>query len=397
MKILCISSSYWPAFQHGGPIYSVHALNKALTEKGVDVYVYTTNVGLKKKVPVNQMVELDGIKVTYFRFLKFFEFMGATGWQFSLPLTRALKNNLEVFDIIYIIGIWNYPIAVAAYYSRQYKKPYIISPRGVLYRFTIKKKFWKKWFYYYFIARKDLRSASAIHYTTEDEFENCHLPLGLINKAIVIPNGINIDEFSNLPGKEVLRKQYPYLKDKKVILFLGRINWKKGFDLLVKAYSRLVKERDDVHLLIVGSDEEGYGQKVKRWLNDEGVLERVTFTGMLLGKEKLEAFAGSDIFVLPSYSENFGMAVVEAMACSLPVIISDQVGICKEVEKAKAGIVIHTEQNELYNALVELLDNKRKSLETRRNGRKLVGDNFNCDYVAEQVKRAFEEILKERK
>jgi len=395
MKLLCVTPSYWPAFRYGGPIASNHNLNRALVKKGIDVTVYTTNVGLGKKVPLNQEVNNNGVKVTYFTFIKFFEFLGTTGWQFSLKLTYALQRNLNSADLVYIPAMWNYPMAVAAYYCRKYKKPYIIAPKGVLYPYTKSKSAWKKWPYYKLFAERNIKNAMAIHYTSEDEANRCHsLFLGLKNQAIIIPNGIELSEFNNLPTRDNLWKRYPILKDKKIILFLGRINWIKGFDLLVKAYSRLAKERDDVHLLIVGSEEKGYEGKVKGLLKDEGALERVTFTGMLSGREKLEAFAGSDVFVLPSYSENFGMAVVEAMTCGLPVIISDQVGICKEVESARAGLVIHTDQDELYSALIELLDNKKRSLEIGRNGRNLVEEQFSIKKVADKMVKVFEGIIK---
>ena len=185
-----------------------------------------------------------------------------------------------------------------------------------------------------------------------------------------------------------------HFRKKKIILFLGRINWIKGLDILVKAYSRLAKERSDVHLLIVGSDEERYGEKVKSWLKNESISARVTFTGMLTSREKLEAFTGSDVFALPSYSENFGMAAVEAMACNVPVIISNKVGIYKEVESTKAGLIIATNPNELYDALVKLLDNKRESLEMGKRGRKLVEEHFAIEKVADRMIKTFEEIIK---
>lgn len=395
MKLLCVIPSYWPAFQYGGPIASNHNLNRALVKKGIDVTVYTTNVGLDKKISLNQEVNVNGVKVTYFNFIKFFEFLGTTGWQFSLELTHALKRNLNSVDIVYLPAVWNYPTTVAAYYCRKYRKPYIVALKGVLYPYTKSKSAWKKWPYYKLFAERNIKNATAIHYTSEDEANRCHsLFLGLKNQAIIIPNGIELSEFNNLPSRENLRKRYPILKDKKIVLFLGRINWIKGLDILVKAYSRLVKERDDVHLLIVGSDEEGYKGKVKGWLKDEGALKRVSFTGMLSGREKLEAFAGSDVFVLPSYSENFGMAVVEAMAFNLPVIISDKVGIYEEVEKAKAGFIIHTDENELYSAMVKILDNKQESLEMGRRGRKLVEEHFASEKVADKMIKVFEGIIK---
>jgi glycosyltransferase involved in cell wall biosynthesis len=263
----------------------------------------------------------------------------------------------------------------------------------VLYPYTIGKKAWKKWLCYKLVAKKDLQGAVAIHYTTEDEAEQCHSRLGLKNKAMVIPNGIDLTEFSNLPEPESLSNKYPVLRGKKVILFLSRINWKKGLDILSKAYGRLAKERDDVHLLIVGNDEGGYEKKVKGWLKDEGVFDRVTFTGILTGREKLEAYAGSDIFVLPSYSENFGMVVVEAMACGLPVVISNQVAIHREVKNANAGFIIQPNSKQLYEAMIRLLDDKKGFLRIKERAKDLVKQRFAIDKIADTTAKLFGEVI----
>jgi len=394
MKLLCVIPAYWPAFQLGGPIFSVHNLNKTLVKKGIDVSVYTTNTGLAGSVPVNQEFNIDGVKVTYFVFTNFFESLGVTGWQFSLSLTAALRKNLKLFDIVYIVSIWNYPIAIAAYYCRQFKKPYIISPRGLLYPYAIGKKSWKKWPYYQLITKKDLQGAAAIHYTTRDESERCHLALGLKNTAVVIPNGIDLCEFKDLPSKEKLRQRYPAIKDKKVILFLGRINRKKGLDILIEAYSVLAKKRNDVHLLIVGNDEAGYIRKVKKWVRGYGIEKGVTFTGMLTGKEKLEAYAGSDIFTLPSYSENFAIATVEAMACGMPIVISNKVGICEEIKKNRVGIVVNTNAESLYNGINFLLENPELKTGMAINGRRFIEERYDINKVADMMIQVYDELIK---
>lgn len=412
-----MSPSYWPALKYGGPIYSVHSLNKELAKKGIDVIVYTTNVGLSDKVPVNEKVDVDGVKIFYFEYSGAFEFLGATGWQFSQEMTNSLRKAVRAFDLIHINAVWNYPIAAAAFYCRKYKKPYIITPRGTLYPYTIGKNAWKKWPYYKLVAERAVKGAAAIHYTTKDEAEKCHSSLGLVNQAIVIPNGIDMTEFNDFPVRKSLRERYPSLKDKKIILFLGRVHWIKGLDILVSAFSKLARQRDDVHLLIVGNDEGRYSEKVKGWIRDygmkyvdygvmkqargdryEAVIDRrkvkVTFTGMLKGRVKLEALAGSDIFVLPSYSENFGIAVIEAMACGLPVVISDQVGIYKEVAKAKAGVVIETDVMQLAEAMANLLDNPDSCEEIGENGRRLVEERFSWDKIAMEMIEVYRGILR---
>ena len=408
MKLLCIIPNYWPAFQYGGPVVALHYLNKVLVKKGIDVTVYTTNVGLNGDAPVDEEVNIDRVKVTYFRFANLFDFITKSGWQFSWQLTQGLKKNLSFFDLIYIVTVWSYPTTVGAYYCRMYRKPYIIAPQGMLYPDLFYKKIWKKWPYYQFVIKTDLRDASAIHYTTDDEAEKTHLFLKLKNQTIIIPNGIDLSEFSGLVDKERLKVRYPHLRDKKIILFLGRINWKKGLDILVRAYAMLIKERTDVHLLIVGGDEAGYIKKVKGWLKQYGLkfidysLEDknytqdvwVTFTGMLSGKEKIEAYAGSDIFVLPSYSENFGVAVAEAMASGTPVVISNNVGIYKDIERNRAGTVVDANAHDIYRGIKLLLEDPELRKEVVINGRRLVEELYDIDKVADKMIEAFGEILR---
>jgi glycosyltransferase involved in cell wall biosynthesis len=407
MKILCVIPSYWPAFAHGGPIFSVHNLNRALAKKGVDLVVYTTDAGLLGKVPLNQEVKIDGVKVTYFSFTRCFEFLGTIGWQFSPAMAKALKKNLPDFDLVYIVNIWSYPALIAAHYSRIYGLAYIIVPSGMLYPDALSIKLWKKMFYYYFLVKRDLLSACAIHYTTEDEAEKTRAFLGLKNQSIIVHNGIDLSEFTNLPDRERLKMIYPYLKGKKIILFLGRIHEIKGLDILVKAYARLAQNREDLHLFIAGDGGERYTKKIKRLLEVYGLNftdfesddqidkgnAQVTFSGSLAGRQKLEAYVGSDIFVLSSYSENFGMAVVEAMASGLAVVISNKVGIYKEVQQKKAGIVVGTDVESLYQGIKLLLEDPGLKKEISINARKLVEDSYDIERIADKMIEAYRQII----
>jgi len=414
MRVLTVIPSYWPAFEFGGPIYCIHDLNKTLAEKGVDIHVYTTNVGLNGQVTPNSTTDVDGVKVTYFKFSSLFEGLGKTGWQFSLPLTKALKKDIKSFDLIYIVSVWNYPVAAASYYSRKFNVPYVISPVGSLYSETMLHKSWKKLPYLNLVAKRDLKAASAIHYTTDEEASKCHSALSLKNKSFIVPNGLFLSEYTDLPPAENIKKRFPHLEGKKVVLFLGRLNWKKGLDILIKAYAELKKARKDIHLLIVGNDEAGYAAEVIKIIKETGLkyidvgldntgLENlsseeinqadVTFTGMLTGRYKLEAFTGSEVFVLSSYSENFGMSVIEAMACGTPVIITNNVGIYREVQKNYAGIVIENGVDNLLNSLSSLLDSDSQRDEISQNGKKLVSEYYDIDIVSSRMKKSFKEII----
>ena len=299
--------------------------------------------------------------------------------------------------MIYISAVWNYPTAIAGYYCRKYKKPYIIAPRGIFYPYTFNKKVWKKWPYYKLITKRDLEGAAALHYTSIDEFKKGHSFLGIKNnKTFIIPNGLDLSEFDSLPARRFLRDKYPILKDKKVILFLSRLDWKKGLDILAKAYGNIIKQKNDVHLLIVGDGPEDFKKKVKEWFRNEGVLEgeKITFTGMLTGREKLEALSGSDVFVLPSYSENFGMAIVEAMACGLPVVTTDTVGVHNEITEASGGLVVPAgDASRLSEMIIKIISNEELAKNLSENGKALVKEKFDFNKVADKMIKKFEEII----
>lgn len=394
MKVLHVIPSYWPAFKYGGPIQSVHTLNKALVKKGCDLTVYTTNAGLNGKVPANERVVLDGMSVHYYDFSPYFEYLNPSGYQLSWSMKKALSQNIERFDLVHITGIWNFSPAIASYYARKCNKPYIVSPRGSLYPYTFSRKSWKKRPYYHLIVNSMLQRASAIHYTTEDELEQCHEYLKLKNAAVVVPNGLDLAVETH--GSKVrFLSRYPQLTGKLVILFLGRINWKKGLDILVDAYDKLRAIRQDVHLLIAGGDDgDGYANTVKLWVQERGLSECVTFAGRLDGKDKNDALAASDIFIMPSYSENFGMSAVEAMVAGVPVIISDKVGICKEVETHRAGMIVKTEPQDILRGIEAVLGDPNMAADMVNNARSLVSEYYDIHKTADSMLELYKSVLR---
>jgi len=151
----------------------------------------------------------------------------------------------------------------------------------------------------------------------------------------------------------------------------------------------VARRRQDVHLVIAGPDNEGWGARVRTWLGEEGVLSRTTFTGMLLGPDKLAVLRDASLFVLPSYSENFGLAVIEAMAAGLPVIISDNVNIWREVELAGAGKVVPCEAGKLTEAILDLLDKPEMARQMGQKGQALVRDEFQWPDIAVRLQETY--------
>ncbi|MEO0241395.1 MAG: glycosyltransferase, partial [candidate division WOR-3 bacterium] len=150
----------------------------------------------------------------------------------------------------------------------------------------------------------------------------------------------------------------------------------------------------DIYLLIAGPDNEGYGEKIKKLIKNYGIEDKVIFTGPLYGKEKISAFKNAEIFVLPSYSENFGLAVLEAMACGKPCVISNKVGIYKEVKKYNAGIIVETNSRSLYNGIQILLKDENLKRKISENAKKIVKNEYDIEKVAEKMIKVYEDILR---
>ena len=213
----------------------------------------------------------------------------------------------------------------------------------------------------------------------------------------MVPLGINYDEFAVLPEPGSFRRRYPEIGDKPIILFFGRVNFKKGLDILARAFGVVARRRQDVHLVIAGPDNEGWGARVRTWLGEEGVLSRTTFTGMLLGPDKFAVLRDASMFVLPSYSENFGLAVIEAMAAGLPVIISDKVNIWREVHAGGAGRVIPCDAPALADQILNLLADPDAAAGMGQKGRALVKERFQWPRIGRSLAEAYGRIIDEHR
>ncbi len=395
MKILHINSSYWPAFKMGGPIRSGHLLNKYIAKKGVDVSVFTTSAGLEneKNRKLGAQEIIDGVKI--FRF----PYYGYINYSLSPALFWKLKKEIKNFDLIHISEIWNFSALALFFWARVYKKSYIVSPRGSLMLEPLKKRsrLKKKVFLFLFI-RRFLKKAAAIHFTVEMEKEE-YLKAGLpLNKFVIIPNGVDFGEFDNY-GKEAanidFKKDIGVAPNKKIVLSLGRIDWKKGFDTLIPAFAEVIKKKSDLVLVLAGPDSE-YKKKVENFIDAAGIKDKVVFTGILGGAKRVAAFKSANVFVLPSYSENFGMVVAEAMYFNLPVIITKYVGIAPEVVKNGAGIVIEKNEKELAEAILKILDNSDMAMGMGQRGKELVEREFSPAIVANKILKLYNDIDERR-
>lgn len=358
MKILHVVPTYFPARRYGGPIVAVHGLSKALVARGHEVHVFTTNVDgdTVSDVPTDRTVDLDGVQVRYFPspFPRLY-------W--SPEMRRALREVRD-YDVVHIHAVYLWPGVAAARAARASGVPYMISPRGMLVPELIRQKSRTvKMLWLRLMERRGFTHASAIHFTSQLEWEDAKRVGIPLPSPFVVPNGVDIPTRPDVP------------RDKRTLLFLGRVNWKKGLERVIDALPRL-----RARLVVAGNDEENLTPRLRELADSLGV--DVEFAGPVYGAAKDELLARATLFVLLSDSENFGNAVLEALAMETPAVLSSGVGVAEEVVSAGAGVIG-------LDAVPDLLEDASARERMGRNGRALVEARFAWPRVAARMEEAY--------
>jgi glycosyltransferase involved in cell wall biosynthesis len=381
MKVLHIAPSLYAEW--GGPAKVVTDLAEALSKKGAHITIFAPVEENKAGAPG----KLEHVDVKLFPK----SFLSRSWTSYSPALAKALMEQISEFDLIHIHEIWHYPHFAAYRAAKFAKKPFIITIHGQLEPWCLNHKAFKKKIYSLLVQRRILEKASALHALTEGELKNVSNFVHNSN-MVLIPNGLNVEEYAKLPQRERTEILYPELRGKKVILFLGRIHPVKGLDMLARAFKGIREKRDDIHLVIAGLDSYDHKSEIVDILKSDEAVGSTTFTGIVTGNRKLAILSRADIFVLPSHSEGFSMSSLEAMACGLPLVITKQCNF-PEVEQRGAGRVIDPDTDSLAKALMGLLDHPDLCNQMGQNGKRLVEEKFTWDSVADKMIAAYEEIL----
>ena len=211
-------------------------------------------------------------------------------------------------------------------------------------------------------------------------------------RPFVIPNPVAGHYFDRDSLRIQFHRQYPGLRDRHVVLFLSRLDEIKGLDLLLPAFAILRRQMDNVSLIVAGGGTASYAARLRQMARTLGIEADITWTGFIDEKQKFSAMAGATVFVLPSYSENFGIAVVEAMACGLPVVVSDRVAIHGEVSAARAGLVVPCNIDALAKSMESILKNPNLQAEMATNAMELA-KTFSTNAVTSKIIALYEEVL----
>ncbi|MFM0499404.1 glycosyltransferase [Paraburkholderia caffeinilytica] len=328
MKILHLLASVDP--RAGGPVEGVRHSGAAMQNAGHEIEVATCDA------PGDAYLTSFPFPVHAFGPVN-------SRYSYSAQLAPWLAANANRFDAVVVHGLWQYHGFAAWKALRQSNVPYYVYVHGMLdpwFKQTYPLKHLKKWLYWPWAEYRILRDARAVIFTTEEERARARQSFWLYRAhERIVPYGATVPPLDAATSREAFLQAVPGLRGKRIVLFLGRVHAKKGCDLLIDAFARVAGRDQSLHLVIAGPDETGWVANLRTQAQAAGIAHRLSLPGMLQGDLKWGAFHASDVFVLPSHQENFGVAVAEALGCGLPALISDKVNVWREIEADGAGMV----------------------------------------------------------
>ena len=388
MKILVVVPALGSVY--GGPSKSVVELTQALGNRGIDIDLVTTNANGSDSldVPLNCWIAKEFYQIQYF------PYWAIKDYKISFSLTKWLWNNVKNYDLVHTNTIFSYSILSAYWACQKDRVPYIVTPRGMLEPWALSYKAWKKRFYYGFLEKPALNRANAIQMLASTEAKNTE-SLNLKAPFTIVPNGIHRQDFEPLVSPELFYQKFPETKNKQLIIFLGRIDPKKGLDLLANAMGKIHDQFPQAHLIIAGPDNIGFLPTAKNYFSEAGCLDKVTFTGILTGKLKYSALSAAEIYVAPSYSEGFSMSVLEGMASGLSCVITTGCNF-PEAAELNAAYEVDIDADKIAHALTKCLQNSQEAKAMGERARKLILEQYTWDSIAAKLIDVYAAIINQK-
>jgi glycosyltransferase involved in cell wall biosynthesis len=304
---------------------------------------------------------------------------------------RGPETHLEVVvrsaEVVHMHGLWQAQTRRGARAARAAGVPYLIAAHGMAEPWSLRHKALKKKIYTALIEGKNLRRAACLHALSRPEIGHLRT-IAPGTPVCFVPNGVDLRPLEDLPPRSVLEQEFPELAGKFLLLFFGRLHAKKGLDLLAQAFAALVERHPELHLILAGKDD-GALAPFLRQINEAGISSRLTWAGHVAGERARQLWGAADAFVLPSYSEGFSMAILEALACRLPVVITTACHF-PELGAAGGGIIVEPTVDGVTGGLRCLLEHSpAERAELGRKGRALVERDYTWQQQGQRLANVY--------
>lgn len=388
MKLLIVIAALGQVY--GGPSKIALELADALSQQAIHVDIVTTNANgnTNLDVPLETWISSRAYRIQYFSHL------GLGDYKISGSLTQWLFQHIKDYDLVHTIALFSYAVAITHWLCQRHNIPYIVNPQGMLEPWALDYKAWKKRLFYALFEKAALQNASALHMLSSSEAQRIE-SLQLKAPLFIVPNGLHRQEYEILPDPGRLYNQFPETQGKTLLLFLGRIDPKKGLDLLASAFASVHQQFPNTHIIIAGQDNIGFLPTAQNYFAQANCLDAVTFTGMLTGALKYAALAAADLYVAPSYSEGFSMSVLEGMASGLPCVITTGCNF-PEAKAADAAHVVDIDAEAIAHALITCLKDSKEAKAMGDRARQFILKHYTWDAIATQLIDVYVEIVGNR-
>ncbi|CAG5068721.1 D-inositol-3-phosphate glycosyltransferase [Dyadobacter sp. CECT 9623] len=312
--------------------------------------------------------------------------------EFSIEMYQYLKKHIDEYDVVHMHGIWHF--GSLAPFLIPSKAAKVITIHGLLDKWAVAHSKWKKQIVTALYQKRLLGKADLIQINNTDEEEDVVRYLGYRPKnMVIVPNGMKLSDYQNLPEKGIFRAKHQITEKQQLILFMGRLNIKKGLDLLLPAFEKIHQQLPEAVLVLAGPDD-GYQSETEEFIKKNQLADRIKLVGMLTDTDKKEAFSDADLFVLPSYSEGFSIAVLEAMTCKIPTVVSDRVGFGDYIRKYDASYLTPLNSEGVAEGILKILQDKPYALSVANRAYDMVTENFDIKVVANQLLEEYKKIQK---
>ncbi|WP_373529674.1 glycosyltransferase [Nostoc sp.] len=388
MKVLHVIPSI--AQVRGGPSRSTIEMVGALRSHGVDAEIATTNDNGSDllDVPLRQCIEYEKVPIWFFpRFSP--SIKSLREFAFSSQLTTWLWLHIADYNLLHVHAIFSYPSTAAMAIARLRHLHYVVGVHGLLCNWSLQQGAGKKQIYLTLVERANLNHGKALHFTSQQEQQEVS-KLGLESPSFILPHGLSRPVL--IPdARHQLRQLLKAPQDEPVILFMSRLHPKKGLDYLITALEKLAHQR--FTFVLAGSGSPEYEAEIDNLLVSAGIRDRTYLSGFVADEMKDIFLQGADIFALTSHSENFGVAVLEALAVGLPVLVTPGVALASVVEEYQLGSVVELDVAAIASGLQRLLNNPQESKKMGDRGRELILEEYTWDRIATRMIQVYETIL----
>ncbi len=392
MKILHIIPSIAPV--RGGPSEAILAMVQSLISQQIDAEIITTNDNGNDllSVPLNQKTIYQNVPVWFFpRFSP--NIHSLREFAFSSEFTLWLWHNIHHYDLVHIHAIFSYTSTISMLIARIKNIPYIIRPLGQLCTWSLTQSKTKKSLYLNLIEKSNINHSKAVHFTSEQEQKET-LEIGINAPNFILPHGLYLPQI--IPNaKDELRTMLNLPLDEPIILFMSRIHPKKGLDFLISALETLKNER--FTFILAGSGDSDYEREIEEKIEIAGIKHKTHKLGFVKGEIKDKLLQGADIFTLTSYSENFGISVLEAMANKLAVIVTPGVALSDMIKKNNIGYVTEMNVNAITQTIQNCLQKPEEIKQTGHNAYQLISNQYSWPKIATQLIHIYTIIIKHEK